>query len=125
MKSLTFGKIKIIYCYLMCLFCVMFTLIRVSIITENALKLVFFDTFYNIPYNFEKDLFSALPDNRKLPTAEIEKLRQDTIAHNKAFQNKKLQKDIMLELPALFYALITLIIHGFLIRSTKKSSEDE
>lgn len=116
---LTASKIKLIYCYLVCLFLTIFLVIKAAIMTENFLKLSNFEGTYQIPYNLTKSSFPIEKD-KKLTPEKIEHLRLEAIEEDKINQHRRIKNDFMLGFPYIFYSLIVLGIHVLLIRKTRE-----
>ena len=116
---LTAAKIKLIYCYLVCLFLTIFLVIKAGTMTEDFLKLTNFDNTYQVPHNFTKSSFQVEKD-RKLASEKIEQLRLEAIEEDKINQHRRIKNDLMWGFPYLFYSLLALGIHIILIRKTKE-----
>ncbi|MBY0280792.1 MAG: hypothetical protein K2W94_01385 [Alphaproteobacteria bacterium] len=116
---LTAARIKLIYCYLICLFLTIFLVIKAAMMTENLLKLRNFEDTYQVPYNLTKSSFHIEKD-RKLSAEKIEQLRLEAIEEDKINQHRRIKNDLMLNLPYLFYSLSALALHVVLIRRTKE-----
>jgi len=117
----TAAKIKLIYCYLVCLFSSIYLVFKAATLTHDALKLKNFEDTYQIPYSLGKINFNMEKSNKHLSLEKREQLRLEAIEEDKTEQRKRLKSNIFLELPYLFYFAIILGIHIVLIRQTKES----
>lgn len=117
----TAAKIKLIYCYLVCLFSSIYLVFKAATLTHDALKLRNFEDTYQIPYNLVKTNFHMEKSNKHLSLEKLEQLRLTAIEEDKVEQRKRLKSNLMLELPYLFYFSIILGIHIVLIKQTKES----
>jgi|GEM_PF-3268480 len=115
----TASKIKLIYCYLMCLFIGLFFVFKSADLTQTFIKTKYFEETYIIPYSLTKSSFDGGKD-RKLTPEKVEHLRLEAIEEDKKETVKRLRNDMTLGLPSLFYSLIFLALHVILIKRTKE-----
>lgn len=118
---LTASKIKLIYCYLVCLFSSIYLVFKAATLTHDILKLKNFEDTYQIPYSLVKTNFHMEKRDKHLSLEKREQFRLEAIEEDKIEQRKRLKNNIFLELPYLFYFTIILGIHIVLIRQTKES----
>ncbi len=116
----TAAKIKLIYCYLVCLFLTIFLVIKAGSMTQDFLRLKNFDDSYQIAYNLTKSSF-FIEKNKKLAPEKIEQLRLEAIEEDKIREYRRIKSNIMLDIPYVLYSLLALGIHIILIRKTKAS----
>lgn len=108
---LTAAKIKLIYCYLVCLFLTIWVVFEAATVTQDFLKLKNLDETYHVADYMISSKFHSDSSSKKY---------EKTIEEGKINKRKELKSRIIGNISYLFYSLLTLGIHIILIRTTKE-----
>lgn len=113
--------IKIIYCYLVCFFMVMYILFKSADLTHNILRSFYFESTYTPGSTLMRNNFGYGEQYKGLSAEKIESLRQEAIEEDKQIERKRLAQITMLDWPYLLYSVLFLVAHIVIIRRTKES----
>jgi hypothetical protein len=120
MSGFTISKIKLIYCYIVCFVCTIFIIFKGIYLSENRVKAFLFEDRYKPSEHLKKNNFMKnKKDQKDLSTEQIENLRQIAIEEEKYQEFRELKSTFYIGLPGIFYCLLILGIHIYLIRKTR------
>ncbi len=112
---MTAKKIKLIYCYLVCLSLTMTLTFSSAFLISNTVDLVYFNDF-GIPGYLQPTDFAKNPENASLKPEELKIARQKAI---KKYKSRSYIKGNLSLISIIFFASLALFIHVYLIRRTK------
>ncbi len=119
--NLTPKMIKLIYCYLACLFLVICLVFNLTDLVDKAVKIVRFEELYRIDHSLTSREFFKQEHLKNINREEAEKLRQEQIAESKDESLRYYKNDLYKGVIRVILISIFLLTHIFIIRRTKET----
>jgi hypothetical protein len=113
----------LLYCYLVCLITLLYSIFKIANLSSDWLKATYFDIEINVPYHLERHVYLIDKQERNvgLSIEQLEERRQEALVQYAQTEPKRLKMNVFLDLPYLFIVLATLGVHvGFLFLHKKK-----
>jgi len=113
----------LLYCYLVCLITLLYSIFKIANLSSDWLKATYFDIEINVPYHLERHVYLIDKQERNvgLSIEQLEERRQEALVQYAQTEPKRLKMNVFLDIPYLFMVLATLGVHvGFLFLHKKK-----
>lgn len=117
--SLTPKMIKLIYCYLVCLFLVISLILNLCSLIDQTIKIIRFEDSYLLNHSLTSRQYFKQEDLKNMSREEAEILRQKEVAENKYQDLKQLKNNIFKEVIYVILISIFLLIHILIIRRSR------
>ncbi len=117
--SLTPKLIKIIYCYLMCLFLVIYLILNGTSLISTLIDKIYFEETYITSHHLTKSEYANRPGLKHLSPDHIETLRQAEIREDKTLDLARKKVRLINTSISTGVALIFLFIHILIIHRSR------
>ena len=113
--------IKIIYCYLVCFFLVIYLLFSTASLISKGLDIFYFEDRYTPSFGLTKSEYIKRENLKNISPEQTESMRQIEIAEDKAIQLKQSKTRLIDSGTAVILSFFLLMIHVLIIRRSHHS----
>jgi hypothetical protein len=111
--------IKLIYCYLVCLFFIILLTLNVSSLINGVINIIRFEKQYVVAYNLTSSVFPRNENFKNMDSEKIEALRKQEIEEDKKNELRREKNKLLKDSVYACLSGLILLIHILIIRRSR------